>query len=259
MKAVQGANHTVEIVQYREVTKRAKAVEAELMNNPWNAMYNDQMKMQAGQSAGLGNSVGTRAQAKGGPNQAALDDRAEDRYRWDFKYIPHGAGGLASFADAGTNPFAWVESIPQTEIDRARGVERAERQHHANLIEMKKGAAYGGSATSPTEKKMDWTPTTEDRRVARCKELDAKLGVDKVVLDPMKLQIDTTAWGVIKGQDQKRANKSFQAEERSRAAEQAARKAAKEERLAGGSPPSAPSLSPTGSGLPRARDKMSNR
>ncbi|KOO29091.1 hypothetical protein Ctob_007489 [Chrysochromulina tobinii] len=53
------------------------------------------------------------------------------------------------------------------------------------------------------------TPTTESKRLARCVELEKRLGVDKVVLDPMKLQIDTTAWGVNAAQDMKRANASY--------------------------------------------------
>ena len=59
------------------------------------------------------------------------------------------------------------------------------------------------------QKPFTLDPAKEAERLARCKELEQRLGVDKVVLDSMKLQIDTTAWGVIKDQDKKRANKSY--------------------------------------------------
>ena len=50
----------------------------------------------------------------------------------------------------------------------------------------------------------------DGRREARLQALEHKLGVDKVQLDSMGMQIDTTAWGVSKQQDLARKNGSFQ-------------------------------------------------
>ena len=61
------------------------AKEAQLMVNPWNAMYNDRF------SGGMGDSVGNRAAATGeagaggGPGAWNL---AADKYRWEGKFIP---------------------------------------------------------------------------------------------------------------------------------------------------------------------------
>ena len=112
-------------------------------------------------------------------------------------------GVLPGFGHApGTNPFAWVESISQAELQRQQEIERDKSIHHEM---MRKGKLH-----SPLKSEaVEMTPTTEAKRLARCAELEKKLGVDKVVLDPMKLQIDTTAWGVMADQDKKRANASY--------------------------------------------------
>jgi len=160
---------------------------AQLMQNPWNAMYNDR-------EGGLGASVGNRA----GANASAdwNDPLTADRYRWDGKYLP-------GFGHApGTNPFAWVESVSQEQMAEQQELERQKSVQHEMMRTGKIHSPLKAAA-------IKTTPETEAKRLARCKELEQKLGVDKVVLDPMKLQIDTTAWGVIDGQDKKRANASY--------------------------------------------------
>lgn len=155
--------------------------------NPWNAMYN--------RVGGLGDSVGMRAGA-GGPADWNNPLQA-DRYRWDGKYLP-GFGHKP-----GTNPFAWVESISQAQMLEQQELERDKAIHH----ELMRTGKLLRTEMKSSDVKL--TPTTESKRMARCVELEKRLGVDKVVLDPMKLQIDTTAWGVNAAQDKKRANASY--------------------------------------------------
>jgi len=164
-------------------------VESQLMQNPWNAMYNDRPD-----GAGIGASVGNRAGAGGVADWN--DPLNANRMRWDGKYI---------IAPPGSNPFAWVESYSQSELDRHAEMLKMEAEHHDM---MRKGKLQGSSAIV-FDKTTQLTPTTEQKRMARCAELEKKLGVDKVVLDPMKLQIDTTAWGVSAAQDKKRATASY--------------------------------------------------
>jgi hypothetical protein len=47
------------------------------------------------------------------------------------------------------------------------------------------------------------------RREARLLELEKRIGVDKTEINSMKMQIDTTGWGVSKQQDAARRNRTF--------------------------------------------------
>ena len=146
------------------------AKEAQLMVNPWNAMYNDRV-------GGIGDSVGNRASAigeAGGGGGRAAWDLAADKYRWEAKFIPGASGGTVGF-----NPVAWVERYSPQDIARFEHEEKIARQRLREQQEKKKGAVQVAlQPMTPAELQA------EKVREARCKELDAKLGVDKVTLDP---------------------------------------------------------------------------
>ena len=182
----------MELLNPPDTSALRSAKDAQLMVNPWNAMYNDRV-------GGLGASVGNRAAATGfsgaggGPMAWKLD---EDKFRWEAKYIP-------GFGNDG-NPLQWVESYSPAEIARLDAEVQIEKEKHHQMLEMKKGKII-----TPLEPVTAADLQAEAKREARCKELEAKLGVDKVQLNSMGLQIDTTAWGVSKQQDAKRANATF--------------------------------------------------
>ena len=151
-----------------------KATEAELMNNPWNAMYNDRV-------GGMGGGWAERA---AGPDVQKWNKLA-DQYRWEAKFIPGGS------YTGGSNPFAWVESYSQADTEAAQEAERKEREHHANLINARKGGFLGQMSADEIKKRTNLSPQqarAEAAREARMKEIEKKLGVDKVELDHMKLR-----------------------------------------------------------------------
>lgn len=151
------------------------AKEAQLMVNPWNAMYNDRV-------GGIGDSVGNRAAASGeagGGGGPAAWDLASNKYRWEAKFVPGASGGTVGF-----NPVAWVERYSPEQLAQFEQDEKTARQRLREQQEKKKGAVQVAlQPMTPAELQA------EKLREARCKELDAKLGVDKVTLNPQPLAL----------------------------------------------------------------------
>ena len=106
------------------------------------------------------------------------------------------------------------EGIPGSPEYERRAREAAEANEILELRSMGIRATLGvndttkGPAASRTPSAA--ATATAARRDARLKELEAKLGVDKTEINSMKMQIDTTAWGVSKQQDEARKTASFQ-------------------------------------------------
>ena len=145
------------------------------MVNPWNAMYNDRV-------GGIGDSVGNRAAASGeagGGGGPAAWDLASNKYRWEAKFVPGASGGTVGF-----NPVAWVERYSPEQLAQFEQDEKTARQRLREQQEKKKGAVQVALQPMPPAELQ-----AEKLREARCKELDAKLGVDKVTLNPQPLAL----------------------------------------------------------------------
>jgi len=150
-----------------------------LRQNPYNAMYNDR-------AGGFGLGAGdNRASATGPANWGS--PLGVNRIRWAGKYIP----GFAH--QPGTNPFAWVESNPHASIERMKEIDRQERELQAMLLERKKGLGPISSGQAQEISRELYTGPAGQKRVSRMQQLEAKLGVDKVVLNSMGLHGDTSS------------------------------------------------------------------
>lgn len=156
-----------------------KGPNVQLMQNTWNAMYNDRV-------GGFGLKAGDTRAAASGPVSWASPG-VSDRIRWDGKYIP----GYAH--PPGTNPFAWVESNPHASMERMKEIERQDRELQAMLIERKKGLGPISSSQAQALSRELYTGPAGKQRMGRMHELEKKLGVDKVDLHSMGLHGDTSS------------------------------------------------------------------
>jgi len=156
-----------------------KGPNVQLMNNTWNAMYNDRV-------GGFGLAAGDNRANSTGPASWGSTG-ASTRIRWDSKYIP----GYAH--PPGSNPFAWVESNPHASVERMKEIERQDRELQAMLIERKKGLGPMSASRAQEISRELYTGPSGSMRLSRMTQLEKKLGVDKVDLHSMGLHGDTSS------------------------------------------------------------------